>query len=125
MCYYTAQKLTSAKISQELHLFEWHRGPFCANYVTGRLSCPADSVLLSQSVQAKKHDLIVEIKEYFKGRLTFPKLDNPLCSGLPSALSTFEQSALEKKARFYTSSFISASSSRTPFLLGLDSGSCC
>lgn len=51
------------------------------------------------------------------GRLTFPKLDNPLCSGLPSALSTFEQSALKKKTRFTHLSF-----PLPPFLLGLDSG---
>ena len=35
--------------------------------------------------------------------VTFPKLDNPLCSGLPSALSTFEQSALwgENEKEFF------------------------
>ena len=38
---------------------------------------------------------VVEIRN-----LTLPKLDNPLCSGLPSALSTFEQSALEKETQF-------------------------
>ena len=113
---------------------KYHRSFTCLNGIEGRFvrtmwqvdyhAQPIQFFYHSLSRQ-KKHDLIVEIKEYFKGRLTFPKLDNPLCSDLPSALSTFEQSALEKKTRFYTSSFISASSSRTPFLLGLDSGSCC
>ena len=29
--------------------------------------------------------------------ITFPNFDNPLCSGIPPGLSTFEQSALKKK----------------------------
>lgn len=86
----------NAKISQELHLFEWYRALFCANCVTDRLSCQACSALLSQSVKEK--EAIFTIQKSHSSN-TFPKLDNPLCSGLPPALSTFEQSALgnEKK----------------------------
>ena len=32
--------------------------------------------------------------------ITFPNFDNPLCSGIPPGLSTFEQSALKKKFFF-------------------------
>lgn len=84
----------NAKISQELHLFEWYRALFCANCVTDRLSCQACSALLSQSKKKKSCSIYYSEKSLLSN--TFPKLDNPLCSGLPPALSTFEQSALGK-----------------------------